>query len=134
MPDVDAPAGKGDEPIPLDDETGAGDSGAASSGDRPDSAGRPAAPPVDVLARVNAILAAFHGKTTAITDAGRENMRTVNRLSRLVPLRHVATDRAFRHNISRYHSDALEQDILIGARREGNGVWSLVAELTPRKP
>ncbi len=102
------------------------------AGEGTDSSDDAATPPPNVHAKVDAILAAFHGKTTAITDAGRENMRAVNRLSRVVPLRHVATDRAFRHNISRYHSDALDEDILIGARREGNGVWSLVAELTPR--
>jgi hypothetical protein len=83
-------------------------------------------------ARVEAILAEFHGKVTAITDAGRENMRTVNRLSRVIALRHVGTDKTFRHNIARYHSDALTEDILIGARREGQGNWSLVAELAPR--
>ena len=94
-----------------------------------DDAAAEAAP---LRARVQAILAEFHGKTVAITDAGRENMRTVNRLSRLVPLRHGGNDKTFRHNIARYHSDALDEDILIGARREGQGAWSLVAELTPR--
>ncbi|GAC1396638.1 MAG: hypothetical protein NVSMB65_15790 [Chloroflexota bacterium] len=83
-------------------------------------------------ARVGAILAEFHGKTTAITDAGRENMRTVNKLGRVVALRHMGVDKTFRHNIARYRSDALDEDILIGARREGQGTWSLVAELTPR--
>jgi hypothetical protein len=86
----------------------------------------------EVRARVEKILTAFHGKQTAITDAGRENMRTVNRLAKIIPLRHLKTDKTFRHNISRYQSDSLDQDILIGARREGNGVWSLVAELAPR--
>lgn len=85
----------------------------------------------DTRARVQRVLSAFHGRATEITDAGRENMRTVNRLSRVVPLRYVKSDRAFRHNISRYRSDALDEDILIGARREGQGVWTLVAELTP---
>jgi hypothetical protein len=87
----------------------------------------------EVRVKVQTILAAFHGKTTAITDAGRDNMRTVNRLGRVIAMRHIETDKAFRHNISRYHTDALDEDILIGARREGNGVWSLVAELAPRK-
>ncbi len=82
--------------------------------------------------RVQAILAEFQGKTTAITDAGRENMRTVNRLGRVVALRHMGTDKTFRHNVARYRSDALAEDILIGARREGQGAWSLVAELVPR--
>jgi hypothetical protein len=86
----------------------------------------------EVRARVEKILTAFHGKQIAITDAGRENMRTVNRLAKFIPLRLVKTDKTFRHNISRYHSDSLDQDILIGARREGNGIWSLVAELAPR--
>ena len=81
---------------------------------------------------VQAILAQFHGKTTEITQAGRENTRTVNRLGKLIPLRHVSTDKTFRHNISRYRSDMLADDILIGARREGQGAWSLVAELAPR--
>jgi hypothetical protein len=84
-------------------------------------------------ARVLEILTGFHGKTTEITDAGRENMRTVNKLQRVVALRHIKTDKTFRHNISRYHVNQLEEDILIGARREGNGVWSLVAELAPRQ-
>jgi len=82
--------------------------------------------------RVQAILAEFQGKTTVITDAGRENMRTVNRLGRVVALRHMGTDKTFRHNVARYRSDALAEDILIGARREGQGAWSLVAELVPR--
>ncbi len=82
--------------------------------------------------RVQAILAEFQGKTTAITDAGRENMRTVNRLGRVVALRHMGTDKTFRHNVARYRCDALAEDILIGARREGQGAWSLVAELVPR--
>jgi hypothetical protein len=59
-------------------------------------------------------------------------MRTVNRLSRVVALKHAGAEKTFRHNITRYHSDALDQDVLIGARREGSGVWSLVAELVPR--
>jgi hypothetical protein len=83
-------------------------------------------------AKVVEILAAFNGKVTEITEAGRENMRTVNRLNRVVALRHVALDKTFRHNISRYRSDALEEDILIGARREDGRRWSLVAELVPR--
>lgn len=85
-----------------------------------------------VRERVQKILAAFHGRQTAITDAGRENIRTVNRLQKIIPLRLVKADRTFRHTIARYHADSLNQDILIGARREGNGVWSLVAELAPR--
>jgi hypothetical protein len=91
-----------------------------------------AADEADLRARVETILAAFHGKQTTISNAGRENIRTVNRLTKLMPLRLVKADKAFRHNISRYRSDSLDQDILIGARREGSGVWSLVAELTPR--
>ncbi len=94
----------------------------------------PSAPRDEALrARVAEILAAYHGKETAITEAGKENMRTVNRLGRLVRLRHAGTERTFRQNVSRYHVDALDEDILIGARREGNGVWSLIAELVPRK-
>jgi hypothetical protein len=87
-----------------------------------------------VQERVQRILATFHGKRTTITEAGRENMRTVNRLARLLALRHVATEKTFRQNVSRYRTDALDQDILIGARREGNGVWVLVAELAARPP
>jgi hypothetical protein len=45
----------------------------------------------ELRGQVEALLAAYHGKTTAITDAGRENTRTVNRLSRLVSLRHART-------------------------------------------
>ncbi|HVA91675.1 MAG TPA: hypothetical protein VNL71_17750 [Chloroflexota bacterium] len=84
--------------------------------------------------RVLAILAAFHGRTTAITEAGKDNMRTVNRLTRVAPLRHIGNDRTFRHNLARYQMDGLEEEVLIGARREGNGVWSLVAELVPPRP
>jgi 4-aminobutyrate aminotransferase-like enzyme len=84
--------------------------------------------------RVLAVLASYHGKTTAITEAGKENMRTVNKVSRLTPLRHVSTDKSFRHNITRYEMTALAEDVLIGARREGNGVWSLVAEPAPPRP
>jgi len=90
-----------------------------------------AAPDPALRERVLAVLAAFHGKTTTITEAGKENMRTVNKVSRLTPLRHVATDRSFRHNITRYAVPGLGEDVLIGARREGNGVWSLVAEPAP---
>jgi hypothetical protein len=91
------------------------------------------AAPDDVRAAVTRILGAAHGKTTSITESGRENMRTVNRLSRVLALRYVANDRTFRHNLTRYRSDALAEDIVIGARREGQGVWSLVAELAPRR-
>jgi hypothetical protein len=87
----------------------------------------------ELRARVERILATFHGKQTAITDAGRENTRAVNRLARLMPLRFIRAEKSFRQNISRYHTDSLDQDILIGARREGNGIWSLVAELAPRE-
>ncbi len=87
----------------------------------------------DVRAAVARILTAAHGRTSSITECGRENMRTVNRLSRIIALRHVANDKTFRHNLARYRSEALEEDIVIGARREGNGVWSLVAELVPRQ-
>ena len=89
-------------------------------------------PTDDVRARVAALLADFHGKSTTIAEAGRENTRTVNRLARIVALRHAGSEKTFRHNISRYRTDALDEDILIGARREGNGVWSLVAEIVPR--
>lgn len=89
--------------------------------------------PEDVRARVATILASFHGKQVPITEAGKENMRTVNRLARLLTMRVVGIDKTFRHNISRYHVGELEEDILIGARREGNGLWSLVAELAPRQ-
>ncbi len=85
----------------------------------------------DLRAAVAKILEAAHGRTTSITESGRENMRTVNRLSRLIALRYVANERTFRHNLTRYRSDALTADIVIGARREGHGVWTLVAELVP---
>jgi hypothetical protein len=87
----------------------------------------------DLRARVAAVLAAFHGKQVPITEAGKENMRTVNRLGRIVTMRVVATDKTFRHNISRYRMNELDEDMLIGARREGNGMWSLVAELVARE-
>ena len=92
----------------------------------------PERPGDDIRTVVMRILGATHGKTTSITEAGRENMRTVNRLSRVVALRHIANDKSFRENLTRYRSDALAEDIVIGARREGQGVWSLVAELVPR--
>ena len=81
--------------------------------------------------RVAAILAGYHGKSTSITEAGKENMRTVNRLGRLAPLRHLATERTFRQNVTHYRMEGLAEEVVIGARREGNGVWSLVAELAP---
>ncbi len=66
----------------------------------------PSAPQDDALrARVAEILAAYHGKETAITEAGKENMRTVNRLGRLVRMRHAGTERTFRQNVSRYHGE-----------------------------
>ena len=90
-------------------------------------------PADDVRVAVARILGASHGKTTSITESGRENMRTVNRLSRVIALRYVANDKTFRHNLTRYRSDELNEDIMIGANREGNGVWSLVAEFVPRQ-
>ena len=90
-----------------------------------------ATPDAALRERVLAVLAAYHGKTTTITEAGKENMRTVNKVGRLTPLRHVSTDKSFRHNITRYEMTRLAEDVLIGARREGNGVWSLVAEAAP---
>ena len=93
---------------------------------------QPETPGDDIRAVVMRILGTAHGKTTSITEAGRENVRTVNRLSRVIALRHVANDRSFRENLTRYRSDVLSEDIVIGARREGQGVWSLVAELVPR--
>ena len=90
-------------------------------------------PDADELRRqVETLLAAYHGKTTAITEAGRENTRTVNRLSRLVSLHHAGAEKTFRANLTRYRAEGLDDDILIGARREGNGVWSLVAQMVPR--
>lgn len=91
------------------------------------------APDSDIRAAVARVLGAAHGKTTSITESGRENMRTVNRLSRILALRFVANDRSFRQNLTRYRSDLLAEDIVIGARREGHGVWTLVAELVPRQ-
>lgn len=82
--------------------------------------------------KVLAILGAFDGKETAITDAGRENTRTINRLARLAAVRHLRTDKTFRHNISYYQVDGLDEEIMVGARRAGNGVWTLVA--TPAPP
>src|SRR5579859_128937 len=87
----------------------------------------------DLRARVAAILASFHGKQVPITEAGKENMRAVNRLGRFLTMRVIATDKTFRQNISRYRVGELEEDLLIGARREGGGMWSLVAELAPRQ-
>jgi hypothetical protein len=91
------------------------------------------APVDDVRSAVVSILVAAHGKTTSITESGRENMRTVNKLSRILALHYVANDRTFHHNLTRYRSDALTEDIVVGARREGHGVWSLVAELVPHQ-
>lgn len=88
----------------------------------------------ELHARVLRILAAFDGKEAAITDAGRENMRTVNRLARATAIRHLRTDKTFRHNISYYQADGIEEQIMIGARRAGNGVWTLVAALAPAAP
>lgn len=97
-----------------------------------DDARQADAPSWDTLhQKVLAILAAFDGKETAITDAGRENTRTINRLARLAAVRHLRTDKTFRHNISYYQVDGLDEQIMIGARRAGNGIWTLVAALAP---
>src|SRR5260370_4772439 len=82
--------------------------------------------------QVQTILSDFHGKVTDITQAGRENMRTVNRLNRIISLRHKRTDKTFRHNLTYYVGEDLSEDIVIGAQREGQGNWSLVAEFVPR--
>jgi hypothetical protein len=94
---------------------------------------KPEAPDEDIRAAVSRVLDAAHGKTTSILESGRENMRTVNKLSRILALRFVTNDRSFRQNVTRYRTDALAEDILIGARREGQGMWVLVAQLVPRQ-
>ena len=77
--------------------------------------------------RIDAILALFDGQETAITAAGRENTRAVNRITRLVPLRRVGGETTFRRNIARYHVEGAEHELIIGAERAGGGVWRLIS-------
>lgn len=81
----------------------------------------------DTLQRIDDILADFDGRETDITAAGRENVRTVNRITRLAPLRRVSGETTFRHNVARYHVEGSERELLVGAERAGGGVWRLVA-------
>ena len=81
----------------------------------------------DTLARIDAILREFDGKETDITSAGRENIRTVNRVARIAALRRVGGETSFRRNVSRYRVDGAADDLLIGAERAGGGVWTLIA-------
>lgn len=84
----------------------------------------------DTLGRIDAILAAFDGQETEITTAGRENVRTVNRLARVVALKRVSGETTFRRNVARYHVEGAERELLIGAERAGGGVWRLIARWT----
>ncbi len=77
--------------------------------------------------RIDAILASFDGQETAITTAGRENTKTVNRITRLVPLKRVGGETTFRHNVARYQVEGVESELIIGAERAGGGVWRLIA-------
>jgi hypothetical protein len=81
----------------------------------------------EILRRIDEVLADFDGKETAISAAGRENTRTVNRVARIAPLRRVSGETTFRRNVSRYHVEGAPRDLLIGAERAGGGVWRLIA-------
>jgi hypothetical protein len=81
----------------------------------------------DTTDRLSAVLAQFDGRETDITDAGRDNMRTVNRLSRICALRRVGGETTFRHNVSYYQVEGQTRQIVIGAERAGGGIWRLVA-------
>ncbi len=81
----------------------------------------------EALARIDEVLAAFDGQETEISAAGRENVRTVNRLARIAALRRVGGETTFRHNISRYQIEGAPRELLIGAERAGGGVWRLIA-------
>jgi hypothetical protein len=81
----------------------------------------------DTVDRLSAILAEFDGQQTSITDAGRDNMRTVNRLTRICALRRVGGETTFKHNVSFYQVDGQGRQIVIGAERAGGGLWRLVA-------
>lgn len=77
--------------------------------------------------RIEAILAAFDGRETEIAAAGRENVKTVNRLGRLCALKRVGGESTFKRNLTRYQVAGAERELLIGAERAGGGVWRLVA-------
>lgn len=77
--------------------------------------------------QIDAILAAFDGRETAITDAGRENTRTINRVSRLASVKRVGGENTFRLNVVRYQVGDDPRQLLIGAERAGGGVWRLIA-------
>lgn len=81
----------------------------------------------DAFERLSAVLAEFDGRQTSITDAGRDNMRTVNRLSRICSLRRVGGETTFRHNVSYYQVEGQTRQIVIGAERAEGGLWRLVA-------
>lgn len=77
--------------------------------------------------RIDEILAAFDGRETEITAAGRENTKTVNRLARLCTLKRVGGETTFKRNVTRYYLEGAEHDLLVGAERAGGGVWRLIA-------
>ena len=81
----------------------------------------------ETLRRIDVILATFDGRETEIAAAGRENVKTVNRLARLCALKRAGGETTFKHNLTRYHIEGAERELLIGAERAGGGVWRLVA-------
>lgn len=81
----------------------------------------------ELIARIDAVLAGFDGQETAIAAAGRENIKTVNRLARFVAIRRVGGETTFKHNVARYRVDGLERELAIGAERAGGGTWRLIA-------
>lgn len=88
----------------------------------------------EALERIDAILTSFDGQETEISAAGRENVRTVNRLARVAALRRVSGETTFRHNIARYHIEGAPRELLIGAERAGGGVWRLIARWADDAP
>lgn len=78
-------------------------------------------------ARIDTILAEFEGQETDIASAGRENTRTVNRVTRLAALKRAGDEKTFRRNVTRYSVAGTNDRLLIGAERAGGGTWRLIA-------
>ncbi len=83
---------------------------------------------VETLERIDKILADFDGRETEITAAGRENTKTVNRITRYAALKRVGGETTFRRNVARYTVTGTPRELLIGAERAGGGAWRLIAQ------
>ncbi len=81
----------------------------------------------ETLQRIEAILAEADGVETDIASVGRENMRAVNRLGRVVAVKRVGGEKTFQCNVSFYDVAGGPGQLVIGAERAGGGRWRTIA-------